>query len=729
MASARLLAKLMHVAANISAGALRRLHEGDRAKGLEAVRPVLTLVIETSCVQASPPDDVKRTVEAYLSQLVDRYGTLRRAVEALSTPHRRHASISSDKAHTWAQTMGCTAGTVEMTLKRHPALLGHIANWCSAHPEIENKLDEYERWLDGPLEGETHAPAAPGASSPAGAAAGLTRHAAHAAPLSDAKKVVPAMGAPASPIRLEDEDLAADGVSHSDVDAMAVLEDSSEQAKIAGEGSRDVKLIRLTVLHDKHPGEEPSDREITDEQRAAIERLKKDADQYARAVGAVAARDFLMADGLIPFIEDRVEPHLWLTLRGDRLYFESRYDEALPVYRSARVKRDDVVTRMNVAVTLLRATKGSLEDNFREAIDLLNDTALTLGEGTREWARLRSILGLAWAHTPTGARGKNLAEAIKCFDSAALALKRDADPHWWAETQLHLGRAWLEVATGDRAANVATALRHFESAQQVWTRAKSPHHWAALMNCVGNAHERNPKGDRQQHLATALKCYSDALEVREGARHSIQWAILQNNSANVLMQIAAGDHRQNVERAVDCYKRALEVYTQQNRRADWAATQNNLGNAYAHLPAEGDERQKNLRLAIASYRAALDVRTKAVAPNEWATTQNNLGVALSLLAPTPGEASLKEALACFRHALEVRSKAHAPVEWATTQMNLGRTHARMSAGDRAENLQEAVAYFENALEVFTADAHPHQHQLVVSRLKDVKSLLHDMGRA
>lgn len=717
MASARLLAKLMHVAANISAGALRRVQEGDRARGLEAVRPVLNLVIETSCVHASPPDDVKRNVEGYLAQLVDRYGTLRRTVESLSTPHRRHASISTEKAHTWAQVMGCSAGTVEMTLKRHPTLLGHIANWCSAHPEIENKLDEFERWLDAPLDGEPHA-APVQAARPHGVVASVA----------DPKKVVSPLSSPASPIRLEDEESVADGVSHSDVDAMAVLEDSSEQAKIAGEGSRDLKLIRLTVLHDKHPGEEPSDRELTDEQRAAIERLKKDTDQYARAVGAVAARDFLMADGLIPFIEERVEASLWMTLRGDRLYFESRYDEALPVYRAARGKRDDVVTRMNVAVTLLRATKGSLEDNFREAIDLLNDTALTLGEGTREWARLRSILGLAWAHTPTGARERNLHEAIKCLDSAALALKRDADPHWWAETQLHLGRAWLEMPTGDRAANVATALRHFESASQVWTRAKSPHHWAALMNCVGNAHERNPRGDRQHHLATALKCYSDALEIREGARHTIQWAILQNNTANVLMQIAAGDHRQNVERALECYKRALEVYTQQNRRADWAATQNNLGNAHAHLPAEGDERQKNLRLAIASYRAALDVRTKAVAPSEWATTQNNLGVALSLLAPTPGEASLKEALACFQHALEVRSKAAAPVEWATTQMNLGRTHARMTAGDRVENLQEAVAYFENALEVFTHEAHPHQHQLVASRLKDVKGQLHDLGR-
>jgi hypothetical protein len=63
--------------------------------------------------------------------------------------------------------------------------------------------------------------------------------------------------------------------------------------------------------------------------------LKKEPDQYARAVGAVAARDFLQADNLIPYLDGRVEASLLLTLRGDRMYFEGRPDEALPVYRQA----------------------------------------------------------------------------------------------------------------------------------------------------------------------------------------------------------------------------------------------------------------------------------------------------------------------------------------------------------------------------------------------------------
>ncbi|MFM9959341.1 MAG: hypothetical protein ACKVZJ_14885 [Phycisphaerales bacterium] len=745
MASARLLAKLVSASGSISAGALARLREGDRARGLEVVKPLLGLVIESLCVSNTPPDETKRAVEQHLSILVERYGTVRRVIDALGNGRRKHPSVSTDKAHAWSQVMAVGAGMIEQTLKRHAALMNHINNWLASRPEIENKLDEFERWLDAPLDADTSRTAL--ASS---AAATTSSSAAHASPSAAAaphtvtgaepKKVVASLITPASPLRLEVDETDGiggtggghDSITHSDVDAIATLEDSSEQAKIAGEGSRDLKFIRLSVLHDKHPGEDPADRHLTDEQKAAIERLKKEPDHYARAVGAVASRDFLQADNLIPFLEQRVDPALFLTLKGDRLYFESRPDEALVIYRHARSKRDDVVTRLNVAVSLLRAARGSLEDNFKEAIDLLGDTALMLGEGTREWARVRSILGLAWAHTPTGQREKNIAEAIKCFESAALALKRDTDPQWWAETQLHLGRAYLDLPTGDRATNVASAVRHFEAAAQIWTRHKDPHHWAVVANCMGNAHERNPTGDRQHNLTEAFRCYAAAVETCTDLKHTALWAMLQNNAANVLMQSAQGDHRVNVEKAIEFYTRALEVYTHQNRRTEWAATQNNLGNAWAHLPAAeggtgGEERQKNLRRAIASYRAALEVRSKATAPHEWATTQNNLGVALSLLAPGAQDQNLREAVACFQHALEVRTRAASPVEWATTQMNLGRTHARLTVGDRGDNLQEAAAYFENALEVFTADAHPQQHALVSNRLRDVKQQLLDRG--
>lgn len=728
MASARLLAKVVSAAGSISAGALSHLRAGDRARGLEVVKPLMGLVIESLCVSNSPPDETKRAVEQHLHLLVERYGTLRRVIDALGNHRRKHPSVSADKAHAWSQVMAVGAGMIEQTLKRHAALMAHMGNWLAARPEIENKLDEFERWLDAPIEGE-----APHAAQHQSANA-----AAHHPPApnpavgTDPKKVVAPLNAPASPIRLEDDDAGMaghDSITHSDVDALATLEDSSEQAKIAGEGSRDLKFIRLSVLHDKHPGEDPADRHLNDEQKAAIERLKKEPDHYARAVGAVASRDFLQADNLIPYLESRVEPVLFLTLKGDRLYFEARPDEALTIYRQARSKRDDVVTRLNIAVSLLRALRGSLEDNFKEAIDLLADTALMLGEGTREWARVRSILGLAWAHTPTGQRDRNMTEAIKCFESASNALKRDTDPDWWAETQLHLGRAWLDLPTGDRANNVTRAVRHFDAATQVWTKQKDPHHWAVIANCMGTAHERNPVGDRQHNLTEAFRCYTSALEHCNDIRHSTLWAMLQNNAANVLMQSQHGDHRANVEKAIEFYTRALEVYTHQNRRNEWAATQNNLGNAWAHLPAEGEDRQKNLRRAIASYRAALEVRSKATAPHEYATTQNNLGVALSLLTPGAQDQNLKEAVACFQHALEVRTRNAAPVEWATTQMNLGRTHARMTHGDRSDNLQESAAYFENALEVFTAEAHPQQHALVQARLRDVKQQIFDRGGA
>ncbi len=733
MAPTRLLAKLVSVTGSLSSGAVRRVAEGDRARGLEVVTPLLALLSETLSTSSTPPAETKRAIAAILADLIDRYGTARRVMDAIGSNRRRVPSIAGEKAHAWEQVMAVGPGAIEQTLKRHAGLHTHLSSWLGTHPEIENKLDEFLRWLDAPIDAAHPHPVGTATST-----AGSTDHGAGVGALTgEPKKVVAPMASPNSPLALEDDDsghTSAVGASHSDVDALAVLEDSSEQAKIAGEGSRDLKLIRLFVLHDKHPGEEPADRHLTDEQRAAIERLRKDHDQYARAVGAVAARDFMTADGLLPYLDNRVEPVLLQTLRGDRYYFESRYDEALPLFRKAKSLRDDSVTRLNVAVTLLRAARGSLEENFKEALDLLTDTALALGEGTREWARVRCLLGLAWAHTPTGSREKNITEAIKCFESAANALKRETDAQWWAETQLHLGRAWIEFPTGDRAANLAAAMRCFEHAGQVWTKENDPHHWAVVANCVAHAHERNPLGDRRRNLELALKCYNEALSVREQEHSSALWAVLQNNIGNVYMQLPGDDHRASVEKAIECYTKALEVYTRENRRMEWAATQNNLGNAYAHLPTEsagvsGEDRQKNLRRAIACYKAALEVRTKSLVPAEWATTQNNLGVALSLLTPQKNDANLHEAVQCYQHALEVRTRQNYPIDWATTQSNMGRAYARMAqANERADNLQEAVAYFQNALEVFTPEAHPNQHQLVSARLKDVKQAVLDMGR-
>ena len=468
MASARLLSKLVSAAGSVSSGAIRRLNEGDQARGLENVRALVMLVAETLSVQSTPSDDTKRQVCKYIEALVDRYGTLRRSIDALGSGRRRNMLVAQDKAHAWSQAMSVGPSQIESTLKRHALLLSHLTNWATNHPDIEPRLDEYERWLDGPFEGEVGASGI--GAAPAGAGLGAPPR-----QIGKEQKVVAhSVGGPVvpqSPMRLEDSGRDDGHSTITDVDALGMLEDSAEQAHIAGEGSAELKLVRLTVLHDKHPGEEPSERPLTDEQRAAIEKLKKDPDPYARAVGAVASRDFVLADGLIPHLSQRgVDPVLILSLQGDRLYLESRYDEALAVYRQARAKRSDVVTRLNVAVTLLRATRGSLEDNFKESIDLLNDTALQLGEGTREWAHVRSMLGLAWHHAPTGGRDRNMSEAIKCFDSALNALNKERDAQWWAETQLQLGSAWLELPTGDKAANIDTAIRHFESAMQVWTR-------------------------------------------------------------------------------------------------------------------------------------------------------------------------------------------------------------------------------------------------------------------
>ncbi|HRJ51104.1 MAG TPA: hypothetical protein PKU91_11240, partial [Phycisphaerales bacterium] len=94
MPSPRLLAKLVSASGGLSAAALARVREGDRSKGLEAVKPLMSLVVGSICVHSSPPDETRKAVDAYLQTLAERYGTIRRVLDALGAPRRKHPAIS-----------------------------------------------------------------------------------------------------------------------------------------------------------------------------------------------------------------------------------------------------------------------------------------------------------------------------------------------------------------------------------------------------------------------------------------------------------------------------------------------------------------------------------------------------------------------------------------------------------------------------------------------------------
>ncbi|MCA9305067.1 MAG: hypothetical protein KDA16_00925 [Phycisphaerales bacterium] len=687
MASSRQVAKLVLTVGSVSSGAiLTLLGETQTTKsGLDAVPMLVHLVASSLFIQTekATPEDLDRA-QAFLCRLIRRYGTARQALEAISTGHRRHPHLSIERAHIWMQALSVTPGLIDSTLRRHTAFNRMLTEWLDRRGhEIDKQLDAYRAWLDGPLTG------------------------------AEAEWALPGMNVSE----------AAAGSEESEASSQA--QTGSPESQGSDASIEDIDLIRSVVLGDKYPGDDPSFLPLTPQQREAAHRLAGSRDHFGRALAAVAFADFVRADTLLASLPESVPPEENYTLRGDRLYYDGRFDDALSEYIAARHTKDDLQRRLNVAVALMRSTRGTIDDAYKQATDLLAATKLDLRADSPDAARIGLLLGAACVHRPSVDRAQCIERAIDHFEGALVTISREKMPDLWAQAHYQLGIAWLDAPSGDRAENLQKATRHLGMAAEVWTRDENPGRWAIVHNAAGHAWERAPRGNRASNLERALICFSAALEVRTEAADPIGWARLQNNLANVWMQLPSGDHAENIQRAIECQARALEVWSREGRRVEWAATQSNLGNAWALLPAKDDLRDRNLRRAIACYKSALEVRTRSAHPIEWAATLNNLGTALLHLPPNKKGDTVKEAVTCFTQALEVRTRDQFPLDWAKTQANLGQAWIKMPAGDVIENLQESVAYFQCALEVYDANRYPHQHNHVKARLGEARKALED----
>ena len=149
-----MLAKLVATAGSVSAGAVTTLEGKTKSTtvGLGIVPKLIHLVADTIVVHSGVSEADRERAAAYLSRLVRRYGTLRRALDALARGRRRHELISSEKANSWHQAMTVTSSAIEPTLRRHASLLVSVTKWMhDAGPGIADELDAYDDWLDGPL--------------------------------------------------------------------------------------------------------------------------------------------------------------------------------------------------------------------------------------------------------------------------------------------------------------------------------------------------------------------------------------------------------------------------------------------------------------------------------------------------------------------------------------------------------------------------------------------------
>ncbi|GEM_PF-3097959 len=689
MSSAQLLAKLVASTGAISSGAILTLDDktGTTKAGLEVVPELVRLVARTVVLYSSPaPDDVEDVVQ-YLERLTRRYGTLRRALEALALGRRRHGSVCSEKSAGWLEAMSVTSGGIDHCLRRHASLHHALNDWLDRHRgDAVSRLSAYEAWLDGPLpdydETQTRSAEREHELRNFGGSGG-------------GREIKRSLGSPRS---------------HT---------------------NPDVELLWLTVFEDKRPTEHPADRVLSQQQIEAIERLSVASSPYERAVAAVAARDFGKADSFLPHLGAHVDDETLAMLRGHRYDLECRWDEALEQYRDAQPDADDAAAQRAIAVALMRGRKGSRKARFGEAIRTLRTSLRALPGDSLDAARSKGILAFALVHAPTSARADNIRQAIHYYEDALRSIDRDSAPQWWAELNHYLGCAIMDCPNTRRSESIPRAIQCFEHALSVWTRASSPGHWAAVEYSLGMAWERKPDGERGENLERALGCFYGALAIRTREANPVGWARLQNAVGAAWLAFPEGDHRQNIERSIAAHTAALEVWARESRRSEWAATQNALATAWTVLPTSAHaERVDNLERAIACFRSTLDIRTKERSPTEWASTQHNLGNALLALgqAAESGDVdahAIRQAIVCFNNALTVRTRQRSAVDWAKTQAALGAALSVIPARDRNALRSSAANHLREALAVFVAANDERNEQHVRKLLGKLKDQLND----
>lgn len=665
----------MTTLSSISGGAVLTLEgkTATTAKGLEVVPELFDLLTDTVSRKSSISSEERAEITAFLKRLTRRYGTVRRAADAIGSARRRHPLVSREKARSWAVVMAVMPSAVETTLKRHPSLKIHISKWLADRGSaVDDRLDGFASWLDSPFP--------------------------------DYETDVPVTTAEAELERSETESFELDAT--------------------------DAKAMRLFHLfvEDKRPGLHPTDRRPDPEEVELRDELKNSPNAFARACVMLSDGRWEDADAHIRKHCDNLPAEILHTLKGECAYNAGRFDDALIHYRAAAHSCDSSECVLNLAYTLARATQSGADERSREALDSL--VSLRDRQHDEDPMRLPTLIaiGAAWLQCPSGDRDANVSLAIESLETALAGIQQSTIPHWWAEAHLQLGAAWLARPSGKRTENIQRSITCFTRAEEVWDREHFPEHWASIQNNLGHAWESLPTGHRAINLQRAIDYFDAALDVRAELEHSLSVATLRNNLGNAWIQFPAGDHKDNVLRGIEHHSAALEVWSTHDKRHEWAATQNNLGNAWALLPAdEPDERTKNLRRAIACYKSALDLRTRSATPIEWATTLNNMGSALIMLAGEKKAKPIREAIDCFNKALEVRTKAAYPLDWAKTQTNLGRAWERLPEGDPVRNIDKATEHFNEALTVFNETDYPHQYAHTRSILQSARDRIAKLG--
>jgi tetratricopeptide (TPR) repeat protein len=257
-------------------------------------------------------------------------------------------------------------------------------------------------------------------------------------------------------------------------------------------------------------------------------------------------------------------------------------------YASGRSERppsaDGLDAELRAFVLMLQATRAIEEENYREAIPILEAAVIAARPVSPEFAaQLMGQLAVLEHGTP----GK----AIQHYRTALAISNGPAR----SELSLQLGIALQDVA-------------QYAGAQY----AVAQNNKAALLE--------------------AVKAYQDALRFGITLEsHPESFALLQNNLALAYLAMPASEagDRLRMGIAVQSLREALKVYKKETHPEQWASAQLNLANALQYIPTSHPE--ENLIQAVEIYDEILTLRQKALDPVGYARLLANQANALAHL--------------------------------------------------------------------------------------------------
>jgi tetratricopeptide (TPR) repeat protein len=409
-----------------------------------------------------------------------------------------------------------------------------------------------------------------------------------------------------------------------------------------------------------------------------------DSRQTLEEVEKLAQRKWLDGDGA------GERKAILLLQRGQWLYWQEKYKEALPVYleverqlpENAVQLRKDLAEAFQIIGWKFAVEQGNVipsleaEEVCSKAVALNGDDGhnlVALGAAQAGWQKYEEAIASitkgielgadqAYSHNCLGnvykAQGK-LDEAIAAYQRAIQLDPKYAYPHY------NLGNMYSDQGKLDE------AIAAYQKAIQLDPKDASPHYNLAIVYKA------------QGKLEQAIAAYQSAIQLgpKDASPHNglgnvykaqgkLEQAIAAYQQAIQLDPKYAYPHnglglvyeeQGNYDQALTAYQKAIKV------DPEWATPHTNLGDVY--------RKRGKLEEAIAAYQQAIELDPKSAYPH------NNLGNVYE------AQGKLEQAIAAYQQAIELDPKS------ATAHNNLGNVYEAQG------KLDEVIAAYQQAIQL------------------------------